>query len=226
MLSAHEHIVFFLVCPVKEKNLLKFLLASLKTLSYSKDNSESWSIIFCSASLSLIGRFPIVVDFMAGPWNNFYDQRRLSEQLLESQAAIGKPEQAPSSMRRVTFWNNVLHHKTATNFKNHLRSCKNYLLFWFLKPSTKPFISWHYHCKDDHCIGLLVLISKWLLSVWKKCFVCVLSSFSFLCWIISSSLFLPFKIRNLWLLWEPSLIPLGRLHKIYVHNNRNNTPQS
>jgi hypothetical protein len=37
---------------------------------------------------------------MAGFLNNFQDHRRLTEQLLESQAAIGKPEQA--------FWRGLL----------------------------------------------------------------------------------------------------------------------
>jgi hypothetical protein len=32
---------------------------------------------------------------MAGFWNNFQDRKRLSEQLLESQPAIRKPDKHP-----------------------------------------------------------------------------------------------------------------------------------
>ncbi len=66
----------------------KFLLASLKTLIASLIK------FFCSCfpPLSLVEFFQCT--FMSGFRNNFQNHRRLSEQLLESQAAFGKPEQA------------------------------------------------------------------------------------------------------------------------------------
>jgi hypothetical protein len=73
---------------------------------------------------------------MAGFWNNFQDHRQLSKQLLESQAAIGKPE--TSFLESVTgristivfdfiepssnFILDFLHKKTAKNLENHQRS--------------------------------------------------------------------------------------------------------
>jgi hypothetical protein len=80
--------------PCKEKNI-KFMLASLKTLTNSKDCSES-RINFCSGfgfpSLSIVDFLQCT--FMAGIRNNFEDHKRLSEPFSKSQAAIGKPEQA------------------------------------------------------------------------------------------------------------------------------------
>jgi hypothetical protein len=66
----------------------KFLLASLKTLTNSINCSESASN-FCSGlpSLSLVDIFQC--KFMAFIQNNFQDHRRLSDELLVSQAAIG-----------------------------------------------------------------------------------------------------------------------------------------
>jgi hypothetical protein len=76
--------------PYTRENI-KFLHASLKTLTNSKTCSE----ISVLAFIALIGQFsPVYSTFMASFRNNFQDQRRLSEQLLESQAAIGKPEEA------------------------------------------------------------------------------------------------------------------------------------
>jgi hypothetical protein len=48
---------------------------------------------FCS-SFALVLDF-VQCTFLAGFRNNFQDQGRLSKQLLESQAAVIKPEQAP-----------------------------------------------------------------------------------------------------------------------------------
>jgi hypothetical protein len=87
------HVVFnFLACLVKEKIKYQFLLGSLTTtLTNSKDCSESRVKISVSAFLlSLIHFLQCTVD----SWpisEQFQDHRRLSEQLLESQAAIGKP---------------------------------------------------------------------------------------------------------------------------------------
>jgi hypothetical protein len=73
---------------------MKFLLASLKTLpDYEKIVPKAASN-FCSGFplLSLVNFFQCT--FIAGFRNNFQDHRRVTEQLLETQAAIRKPEQA------------------------------------------------------------------------------------------------------------------------------------
>jgi hypothetical protein len=61
---------------------MKFLLASLKTLTHSKNCSESRTK-FCSG-LPLLSDFYqwINCTFIAGFRNTFQDQRRASEQLL------------------------------------------------------------------------------------------------------------------------------------------------
>jgi hypothetical protein len=66
---------------------MKFLLASLKTLTGT--NSKN-----CSGFplLSFVDFF--LCTFIAGFRNNFQGHRRVTEQLLETQAAIRKPEQA------------------------------------------------------------------------------------------------------------------------------------
>jgi hypothetical protein len=66
---------------------MKFLLASLKTLTIS--NSKN---CFGFPLLSLVDFF--LCTFIAGFQNNFQNHRRITEQLLETQAAIRKPEQA------------------------------------------------------------------------------------------------------------------------------------
>jgi hypothetical protein len=54
------------------------------------------SFYSCFPSLSLVDIFPRTErTFMVGFRKNFPDHRRLSERLLESHAALGKPEQAP-----------------------------------------------------------------------------------------------------------------------------------
>jgi hypothetical protein len=50
---------------------------------------------FCSGFRLLLLVDFIQFTFMAGFMNNFQESRRISEQLLELQAALGKPEQAP-----------------------------------------------------------------------------------------------------------------------------------
>ncbi len=68
----------------KRKINLSLLLASLKTFINSKTCFESRTRILLRLSYALIGRF-----------SQAYIHGQLSEQLLESQAAIRKPEQAP-----------------------------------------------------------------------------------------------------------------------------------
>jgi hypothetical protein len=67
-------------CLFKDKNKMKLLVASLKTLINSKDCSESRLLSFLfRLSFSVIGRISPVN--MSQPW--------LSEQVLGSQAAFG-----------------------------------------------------------------------------------------------------------------------------------------
>jgi hypothetical protein len=80
-----------LACLVQEKINIKFLLASLKTLIDTKSCSESRVRFLFRFSFALNCPF-LQNTFMASLLNTFQDQRRLSEQLLETQAAIGKPE--------------------------------------------------------------------------------------------------------------------------------------
>ncbi len=61
VLSVHAQMVFkFLVCLVQEKITMKFLLASLKTLTNSKNCSESRIKYLFRLSFALIGQlFPV-----------------------------------------------------------------------------------------------------------------------------------------------------------------------
>ncbi len=102
----------------------KFLLAFLKTLSNFKDCSERASN-FCSgfpllSCWSIFAGVPVKWwTFMACCRKNFQDHRRLSKQLLESQATFGKPEQAP--------WRGLL-----ADFDNYCRK-------WFHKSKQNIF---------------------------------------------------------------------------------------
>jgi hypothetical protein len=73
----------FLACLVLEKINMKFLLASLKSLTNCKSCSESRIKFLFRLSFAIIGHFFLV-----------YIHSQLSEQLLKAQAAIRKPEQA------------------------------------------------------------------------------------------------------------------------------------
>jgi hypothetical protein len=68
---------------------MKFLLASLKTLTNSKSCSERRIKFLFRLSFALIGYF-----FLVYIRNNFHNHRRVLKQLLKAQAAIRKPEQA------------------------------------------------------------------------------------------------------------------------------------
>jgi hypothetical protein len=81
---------------LKRRINLKFLFASLKTLIYSLIPKivPKAAANFCSGFLVSQWSISSSIQYSwLGAWDNFQDQRRLSEQLLESQAAIGKSEQ-------------------------------------------------------------------------------------------------------------------------------------
>jgi hypothetical protein len=74
---------------------MKLLLASLKTPTNSKYCSKSRIRLLFKLYFAFINRFsPFQSTVMAGFRNRFQEYSWLSEQLLESQAVIGKPEQA------------------------------------------------------------------------------------------------------------------------------------
>jgi hypothetical protein len=71
---------------------MKFLLAILKTLTNSKIVPKAVTN-FCSVfPLHTLVNF-YQCTFVAGFRNNFQDHRRVTEQLLEAQAFIKRPEQ-------------------------------------------------------------------------------------------------------------------------------------
>jgi hypothetical protein len=79
-----EWFVNFLTAFVSEKKNIKFMLKIVPKVAPK----------FCSGIPSLTFVDFLQCTFMAGFRNSFQSHRRLSEQLLESQAAIRKPEQA------------------------------------------------------------------------------------------------------------------------------------
>ncbi len=85
-------ICFFKFYPVflKRKNQYKFLMSSLTTL---KIVQKATSRFLFRPFFSYWSTFAIYIHGQL--WENFQEHRRLSEQLLESQEAIGKPKQAP-----------------------------------------------------------------------------------------------------------------------------------
>ncbi len=72
---------------------MEFLLASLKTLTNSKNWSESRIKFLFWPSFVFIGQL-FSVYIHSSFLTNFQDHRRVTEQLLETQVAIRKPEQA------------------------------------------------------------------------------------------------------------------------------------
>ncbi len=82
---------------LKGKINIKFLLTSLETLTpILKIVPKAASEFLFRLSFSLVGGFSQVystIHVIAGFRNNFQVDRRLPEQLLASQAAIGKQEQ-------------------------------------------------------------------------------------------------------------------------------------
>ncbi len=71
---------------------MKFLLASFKTLTDSENCSESRIKFLSDFPLLSLVNF-VQCTFIASFRNNFQDHRRVTEQLLETQAVIRKPEQ-------------------------------------------------------------------------------------------------------------------------------------
>jgi hypothetical protein len=71
---------------------MKLFLASMKTLTNSKNCSESHIKFLFRLSFALADFFQCTC--IAGFRNNFQDHMRVMEQLLETLAAIRKPEQA------------------------------------------------------------------------------------------------------------------------------------
>ncbi len=138
VLSVHALIVFkFLACLVQEKIKIKFLLTSLKTFTNSKNCSVSRIKFLFWRFFSLNG---VHCTFIASFRNNFQDHRRVTVQLLETQAAIRKPEQALWRGLLVgisqivsdfieasrNFDSVFLHKKTTKNYENHQRPFKKY----------------------------------------------------------------------------------------------------
>ncbi len=66
----------------------QFLLANVKTHNNSKDRSVSRIKFLFRLSFALNGWFSPVYIYVR---DNFQEHRRLSEKLLESRAAVGKP---------------------------------------------------------------------------------------------------------------------------------------
>jgi hypothetical protein len=66
---------------------------------------------------------------MAGTWNNFQNQGRLSEQLLESQATIGKPEQASWGLLTGKMFFTKRQQKTVRTISTHAKSTYTVLIF-------------------------------------------------------------------------------------------------
>ncbi len=74
---------------------MKFLLGSLKTLTNSKNCSVSRIKFLSRLSFALIGRpFSVYIHSR----NNFQDHRRVTGQLLETQAVIRKTGLVPDSV--------------------------------------------------------------------------------------------------------------------------------
>ncbi len=126
----------FLACLVQEKKYIKCLLASLKTLTNYRNCTETrcyygfplvhflkctfikvwWHAACCMAGFSL---------------NNFQDNRQLSEQLLESQAA------GTSFLNRVTG-------RFLQSVTDHMEASRNFILDILHKKTAK-------RCENNQC---------------------------------------------------------------------------
>ncbi len=123
-----------------------------RALTNSKDWSESRYQICVTAFLrshwSIF--FRVQSTFKASFRNNFQDHRQLSEQLLETQTAIGKPEQPPWRGFLLQSVNDFVNkHFRFSSQKDSKRLWKPSALnqkglLWFFEPSKKIFHSWHY----------------------------------------------------------------------------------
>jgi hypothetical protein len=115
----------FLACLVLEKIKMKFLLASLKTLTNSKSCSESRIKFLFRLSFALIGRFILV-----------YIHSRLSEQFSKSQVGFGTTFKGTGGYRDQKAGTSSL--KRVTEGISQLVSRKQKLCFGFPKiPSQK-----------------------------------------------------------------------------------------
>ncbi len=130
---------------LKRKIKIKFLSHPLKILTNSKDGSESRIKFLFRLSFSLTGWF-----FPVYFRNNFQDHRRLSEQLLESQAANGKPEQVLKGLLEgfLKLETDFIEASRSwiffTNRQQKMALIQKVLFGWF-RTFTKIFIRWHYH---------------------------------------------------------------------------------
>ncbi len=116
----HKWFFTFWVCLVQEKNKIwGFWLLLWKHLLILKIVPKA-KLIFCSGfhSILLVDFFQCT--FTAGCRNNFQDYRQVSEKLLETQAAIRRPE--TSSLKRVT--------ATGRNFttSDFIEASRNFIL--------------------------------------------------------------------------------------------------
>jgi hypothetical protein len=84
----------FLGCLVIENSNYKFLLASLKTRTYSLKKFRDPQQNLCSGFLSCHWLIFSSAHVKAGFQNSLQNRRRISEQFFLSQAANGKMEQA------------------------------------------------------------------------------------------------------------------------------------
>ncbi len=127
---------------LKGKINIEFLLTSLETLTpILKIVPKAASEFLFRLSFSLVGEFSQVystVHVLAGFRNGFQVDRRLPEQFLASQAAIGKQEQASrngllegfsklvsdfiEASKNFSF--DILHYERVKNCENHHHSSK------------------------------------------------------------------------------------------------------
>jgi hypothetical protein len=96
VLSVHEQMVFkFLACLVYEKNKHRFLFASLKSLTTSKNKPHQIFIPSCLLPACLLSRWSIFSSVHNGRLSEQVSgSQAFSEQLYQSHAALGRPEQA------------------------------------------------------------------------------------------------------------------------------------
>jgi hypothetical protein len=158
---------------VKQRNNVMFLLSSLKTLTNFKDCSVSRIKILCRLSFTLIG------------WiSPAYIHGRLSEQFSGSPAAFETNFTVTGGFRKAetTLWKWLLegfsqlvirykHAETISDFF-HKKTAKNCISahskvpVWFLGPSNKIFISWHWPSESNKKAEKL---KDWLLAATFFC---------------------------------------------------------
>ncbi len=94
---------FFLIFRLpssREKNYMEFLLPSLKTLTYYKNCSESRIKFLFLLSFALVCKiFPVYIYSRLS--EQFSESQAGYEQLLETHAAIRKPEQTLGNQKKI-----------------------------------------------------------------------------------------------------------------------------